>query len=219
MSAMKTNASSLNLNANSDLAVGIGHKHSSDDCVLPVRGPDSEYFPNLVVETHDGQKALFYGDLLRGKTVLISSMSVQDADCVVTKNLLKVQQLLGSKLGENIFIYSITSDPEHDTADALRRFAEARGVHQGWWFVTGKPETIQIIRQKLFTHAHPETANATEDCSMMMLRYGNEKFGIWGSVPGTVGAEWIVTRLSWLQPRAKHVGPPVRKGPFPKRNV
>ena len=192
---------------------------NSSACVAPGRGPNADYFPNVVVQTHDGQKALFYDDLLRNRTVLINSMSIRDRDCAVIRNLLKVQKLLGNRQGTEIFIYSLTTDPDYDNVERLRKFAEVHGVQQGWWLVTGRPQAVDSIRQRLFTHANKEDADAAEDCSMMMMRYGNEKLGIWGSVPGTISPEWIVTRLSWLHPCAVRTGTPVRRGPFPPRNA
>src|SRR5882757_3717773 len=121
MSKLEMNASGL------ELYMGAADKDSAGQCVAPARGPNSEYFPNVVVETHDGQKALFYDDLLRDKTVLISSVSIGDKDCAVVKNLLKVQELLGHRLGTEVFIYSITTDPAHDRVEMLRRFAELHG--------------------------------------------------------------------------------------------
>src|SRR5712691_4901483 len=82
---------------------------SANDCSLPPRGPYGDYFPNLVVWTHEQQQALFYDDLLRGKTVLINCMSIKnDAVYPVTDKLAKVQRLLGDRVGREVFMYSLT---------------------------------------------------------------------------------------------------------------
>ena len=46
---------------------------SSCDCPRPLGGPYADYFPNVVVHTHDNRKALFYNDLLRGKVVMMTA--------------------------------------------------------------------------------------------------------------------------------------------------
>src|SRR5882724_6391496 len=97
MSKLKTNAGSMDVSSTPEL--NGANQGSSSACVAPGRGPNADYFPNVVVQTHDGQKALFYDDLLRNKTVLINSMSIRDRDCAVIRNLLKVQKLLGNRLG------------------------------------------------------------------------------------------------------------------------
>jgi protein SCO1/2 len=174
------------------------------NCALPGGGPYAEYFPNVVVHTHDGRKALFYHDLLRGKTVLLNCMSVKnEAKYPVTANLVKVQQLLGERLGRDVFMYSLTVDPENDTARVLRAFAEKFKVRPGWSFLSAKIEDVQTLRGRLFAHDAAHSLGATEvrDCSMGLVRYGNEAVGLWGSVPAKADPEWIVKRLSWVESR------------------
>jgi protein SCO1/2 len=183
------------------------HAHdSSEDCECerPRNGPYSSYFPNVVVVTHEGRRALFYNDLLRGKTVLVNCMSIaNDAAYPVTENLARVQRVLGERAGRDVFIYSITVDPERDTPRALAEFAERHGVGPGWLFLTGTSETIDTLRGRLFADAggHAHHKGHAQDCSMGLVRYGNEAVGVWGSVPAKTDADWIVRRLSWVTPR------------------
>jgi len=187
------------------------------DCVRPGGGPYAEYFPNVVVHTHEGRKALFYHDLLRGKTVLINCMSVKNETLYpVTANLVEVQRLLGERLGRDVFMYSLTLDPENDTPRVLRSFAEKHGVKPGWFFLSAKPDDVQLLRGRLFAHdaAHHGSA-VVRDCSAGLVRYGNEAVGLWGSVPAKAEPEWIVKRLSWVETRpAPAVGIFKRRGPI-----
>ena len=48
-------------------------------CVRPANGPNAGYFPNVVVLTHESRRALFYDDLLRGRTVAVHFFSTRDA--------------------------------------------------------------------------------------------------------------------------------------------
>src|SRR5215510_11779692 len=65
------------------------------------------YFPNLVLTTHEGKQVRFYDDLIKDKIVLINMMYAKcEGICTpVTMNLKKVQQLLGDRVGRDIFIY------------------------------------------------------------------------------------------------------------------
>ena len=104
-------------------AITLSASEKNCECVRPPSGPYAEYFPNVVVHTHDGRKALFYHDLLRGKTVLINCMSVKnEALYPVTANLVEVQRLLGARLGRDLFMYSLTLDPENDTPQKLHSY-------------------------------------------------------------------------------------------------
>src|SRR5258708_23902101 len=103
----------------------LAQNKSPADCSRPLTGPYAGHFPNVVVYTHDGRKALFYDDLLRGKMVMVNCMSIKnESNFPVTRNLARVQRLLGNRLGRDLVMYSITVDPEHDTPKALTAFAE-----------------------------------------------------------------------------------------------
>ena len=187
------------------------------ECARPPGGPYAEYFPNVIVHTHDGRKALFYHDLLRGKTVLINCMSVKnEALYPVTANLVEVQRLLGERLGRDVFMYSLTLDPENDTPRVLRTFAEKHGVMPGWLFLSAKADDVQLLRGRLFAHDTTHHSSAVvRDCSAGLVRYGNEAVGLWGSVPAKAEPEWIVKRLSWVEMRpAPAVGTFKRRGPM-----
>jgi protein SCO1/2 len=207
-----------------DASHDASHDSGEDcECERPNNGPYSAYFPNVVVVTHEGRRALFYNDLLRGKTVLVNCMSIaNDAAYPVTENLARVQRLLGERAGRDVFIYSITVDPVRDTPRALAEFAEAKGVGPGWLFLTGTSETVDTLRGRLFADAggHAHHKGHAQDCSMGLVRYGNEAVGIWGSVPAKTDPDWIVRRLSWVTPRGvAHAGQAAvtfkRRGPHP----
>jgi protein SCO1 len=174
----------------------------SGKCSQTHSGPHADYFQNVIVYTHEGQRALFYDDLLRGKIVIINFMSISnEAAFPVTKNLSKVQQLLGHRLGRDLFMYSITIDPERDTPQALRAFAEKYEAGPGWMFLTAEPDVIESLRKRLYVTggSHHHGAAPAEDCSLGLIRYGNEAVGLWGSVPAKSDPKVIATRLSWIQ--------------------
>ena len=52
--------------------------------------------------------------------------------------MVQVQRLLGDRVGSDIFFYSITIDPNHDTPEVLKEYAEKYHVGPGWLFLTGK---------------------------------------------------------------------------------
>jgi protein SCO1 len=192
------------------------NRGSAGECLRPARGPNADYFPNVLVTTHENQKAWFYDDLLRGKRVLINFMSIAgDGTSSLMHKLAKVQSLLGQRLGRDVFIYSITLDPEHDTPEALLGFAAACGAREGWLFLTGRSSAIQAIRDRLFAHLRDHEPSSVQDCSAAMLRYGNEEVGLWGSIPALTDAEGIVSRLSWVERRVRRLSKPRRRGPLP----
>ena len=135
----------------------------------------------------------------------------------VAGNLARVQELLADRLGRDVFMYSITVTPELDTPKILKAFAARFGAGPGWRFLTGERANIEVVRDRLFAQsfAPPPGCAPTHDCSMGLIRYGNESVGLWGAVPTRTEPEWIVERLSWIQPRQRPTGAPVRRGPRP----
>lgn len=109
------------------------------------------YFPNVLLKTHDNRMVRFYDDLVTGKTVLINFMfaTCQGICPLSTANLAKVQRDLGEHVGRDIFLYSITLEPEKDTPEVLKSYAEAMGAKPGWVFLTGRRADIELLRRKL----------------------------------------------------------------------
>lgn len=194
------------------LALGVP---AAEDCERPARGPDARRFPNHVVVTHEGFRALFYDDLIAGKTVVIHCMSIATEPVYRTaEKLARVQPLVGDRLGRDVFFYSLTTDPENDTPMVLSDFAARHGAGPGWLFLTGETAVMHELRDRLFqggAHVH----DGQPGCSMALLRYGNAAVGLWGSVPARSDPEWIAQRLSWVESRERIAGPPRRRGPLP----
>ena len=191
-------------------------------CDVPETGPFSKYFTNAVVQTHRNQKARFYDDLLKDKIVLINFMSTAtESEFASTKKLIQVQNLLGERLGQDYFIYSITVDPALDTVNRLNVFTQEHGIKEGWTFLTGTSEVIEGIKARFFyqpnMHQHSDFQhgnNAHQDCSMGVMRYGNVKTGTWGSVANGSAPNWVIKRLEWVSGKQQAHSKPKRRGPY-----
>lgn len=158
------------------------------------------HFPNVLLTTHEGKKVRFYDDLIKDKIVVINFMYVKcDGVCPgITANLVKLQKLLGSRLGQDIFMYSFTLKPEQDSPEVLRKYAIAYHVRKGWTFLTGTPEDMELLRRKLgFTDPDPKL-DADKSNHIGNIRYGNEPLLRWGSFPGLSQASWMAESISWV---------------------
>ena len=167
------------------------------DQPMPCRaltGPRDGYFPNVVLTTHDNEKARFYDDLVRGRVVVFSFMyTTCDGRCpLYTENLKKVQIILGERLGRDIFMYSITLDPQTDTPRVLSRYVESHGIEPGWTFLTGKPADIESLRRRLgFVESDPQL-DKQKSSHQGLIRYGNEKLDRWAACPAMTNSHEIV---------------------------
>jgi protein SCO1 len=102
-------------------------------------------FPNVALTTQDGQRVRFYDDLLKGKSVAIDLIytDCKDECPLETARLAQVQKLLGDRIGKDLFMYSITIDPKHDTPEVLKDYADKFHVGPGWTFLTGNEGDIR----------------------------------------------------------------------------
>lgn len=154
-------------------------------------------FPNVTLTTHEGRKVKFYDDLLKDKIVLINFMYVKcEGSCPgTTANLVKVQQLLGNRVGKDIFMYSITLKPEEDTPKVLAAYAKAYKVKPGWQFLTGDPKDIELLRQKLGFIDRDPVRDANKSNHIGMLRWGNEPHTLWAGCPASLAPSKIVKEI------------------------
>jgi len=87
----------------------------------------------------------------RDKVVAVTFIytSCTDTCPVLTALMAYVQDKLGPDFGKRIAFVSITVDPERDTPEVLKRYAETFGAdHKGWAFLTGAPDAIRgVIRR------------------------------------------------------------------------
>ena len=112
---------------------------------------DENYFPNYTVYDQDGNSYKFYDDLVRGKIVVANFIYTTCTDIcgLATARMAQVIEGLGDRMGEEIFVYSITLTPEIDTPETLKKFTTAFGEVDGWKFLTGDPEEMKELRWKL----------------------------------------------------------------------
>jgi protein SCO1/2 len=136
------------------------------------------YFPNVILTDQDGKKHRFYDDLIKDKIVTINFMftTCKDICPLDTANLLRVQEMLGDRVGKNVFMYSISIDPENDSPAALKRYMQTYGVKPGWMFLTGKKSDVDLLISKLAMKVTDPASPRDHDTS---IRLGNEKLGQW----------------------------------------
>jgi protein SCO1/2 len=136
-----------------------------------------DYFPNATLINQDGKPVAFYDDVLRGKILVINFIftSCGDVCPLDTAQLRKVQQLLGDRVGRDVFMYSISVDPETDTPERLRDFMQKFQVGPGWTFLTGARADIDLIQTKLGLTPAGDTPTA-HSASIILA---NEKTGQW----------------------------------------
>jgi protein SCO1 len=112
---------------------------------LPTIGPA----PVFALTSQDGARVTLAD--FRGKAVAVTFIftSCTDTCPLLTHKMALVQDELGSDFGTKIAFISITVDPERDTPEVLKEYAEAFEANlAGWAFLTGSPAAIREVTRK-----------------------------------------------------------------------
>jgi protein SCO1/2 len=139
---------------------------------------------NVPLITQDGQEVHFYDDVIKGKTVAVTFIYTQCmfACPLETARLAQVQKRLGDRVGKDIFFYSISIDPDHDTPAVLKEYMQDFDIGPGWTFLTGKRADIDLLAYRLGMSEDPNiTAGPARDVDghTPHLLIGNEPTNQW----------------------------------------
>jgi copper(I)-binding protein/cytochrome oxidase Cu insertion factor (SCO1/SenC/PrrC family) len=137
----------------------------------------ANYFPNVVLSTQDGVEVRFFDDLIEDKVVVVNFIYTTCVDScpLETAQLTRVQRILGDRVGQDIFFYSITIDPDTDTPAVLKAYREKFGAR--WTFLTGAEADIILLRKKLGLYIE-EIQDGSKNHNVSMI-IGNQKTGRW----------------------------------------
>ncbi len=143
----------------------------------------------------------FYQDLVKGKVVLINFMyaTCTNSCPTFTANLVRVQRLFGDRVGRDVFMYSISLDPEHDSPQVLRDYAKNYSVQPGWTFLTGSLADITTLRRRLGLRDLDPVVDADKTQHIGVVLYGNERFDRWAACPALSEPREIVKYIGWVR--------------------
>lgn len=154
-----------------------GHDHSKmmEKKAEPENTAARNYFTDVTLINQNGEKMSFYSDLLKGKVVVINSFFTTCTNVCppMTRNIAKIQEFVGDRLGKEVNLISITVDPVTDTPDRLKEYADKFGAKPGWYFMTGTKENVELALYKLGQYVDNPDSHST------LIIVGNEPKGLW----------------------------------------
>lgn len=169
---------------------GIAATHNS---LAQAKDPDDsspahKYFTDVELINQDGKKVRFYTDVLKGKTVVVNAFFTTCTSVCppMNRNLERIQQALGERVGRDVFLVSISVDPEVDTPPKLKEYAKKFHAGPGWMFLTGKKENIDWALYKVGQYVE------TKDDHTTIFIVGNETTGLWKKAFGMANATELV---------------------------
>ncbi|VAW62955.1 hypothetical protein MNBD_GAMMA10-1975 [hydrothermal vent metagenome] len=169
------------------------NKSAFKACPRAKGGPTAHRFPQVIVEDQNKRKAWFYEEMVNDKLVLVSFTSVKGEQYFpILDNLVKVQEMLGDRLGKDVFMYTVTTSPERDSPEDLKKLAEKHGAN--WQFITGKPNEVREILGAFNARG-----------SLHALSWiGNESTGRWLNKPSRLHPLYIAEAVARLSTGKDH---------------
>lgn len=141
--------------------------------------------PDTVVFDQDNRKLHFYSDLIKGKAVAVDFIFTTCTTICppLTANFAKLQKIMRER-GENDFqLISVSVDPETDTPEKLKRYAELFGAKAGWTFVTGTRAELEPIWRAFKVY----TSNKLDHTAMVVI--GDDTWDKWIYASGLSSAK------------------------------
>lgn len=94
--------------------------------------------PDVDCVDHNGKKLRFHTDLVKGKVVVISFIytSCPYLCTRIGESTARLQTALGSRLGRDVHLISVSTDPVTDTPERLKAWAKRLKAKDGWRLVT-----------------------------------------------------------------------------------
>ena len=122
------------------------------------------FFTDLEVIDQNGNKLRFYSDVLKGRVVLISFIftNCEFACPMLAQKLKQTRAAMVPAIKDDVWYVSLSVDPDRDTPEAMKKFAERQGVDESRWiFLTGDKQNLETIIKKLGQYTPDVEAHTT----------------------------------------------------------
>ena len=151
----------------------------------------SDSFPDTSLVDQNGRSVFFRSDLVRDKVCCIIFFYINcEGTCPGT--LQRVRQLrraMATEFPEDVLQFvAVTLDPEQDTPDRLREFANQLGVNDSdgladWRFCTGELADIETLRRSLGLYEIDPVLDADRSQHAALITFGNDQTNRWAAMP------------------------------------
>jgi protein SCO1 len=131
--------------------------------------------PDFTLTNQDGKRVALKD--LRGKVLAITFIFASCADTcpLLTAKMAGIQDRLGAAFGRKVNFLSITVDPERDTPEVLKQYAEGHKANPaGWAFLTGTPAEIRDVAKRYGIYSKKTSRGDVDHTFLTSLvdRYG-----------------------------------------------
>jgi protein SCO1/2 len=147
------------------------HKHETH----PTKPAAAPRIPDVDCLDQNGKKLRFHTDLVKGKVVVISFTYTSCTYMCprIGEGVARLQTALGDRVGRDVHLISVSTDPVTDTPEKLKAWATRLKAKEGWTWVTGEKSEMDRLLKVL---TGDSTGNKTH---APLLLIGNEATNVW----------------------------------------
>jgi protein SCO1 len=147
-----------------------------------------QYFTDVILQGQEGRPLRLYTDLMRGKVVVVQSFfcSCRAACPSLVTKFTKIQERFRNRMGKDLHLLSISVDPERDSPEVLKAYAQRIGAGPGWFFLTGPNQDVEFALQKFGQKVE------SRDNHSNLFVIGNNRTGLWKKAMGLSNDEAII---------------------------
>ena len=155
--------------------------------------------PDVQVVTQTGEHLRFNSELLKGRVAIVTGFfTTCTSMCPITQeSLAHVAKLLGPRLGKDVVIVSLSTDPANDTPARLKAWAEKFHIASGWTLASGNKAEIETLLKSLNLYVEIPQRHQS------LLMVGSESSG-WVRVSSWTPAEKLVKLVNDKRQDAKN---------------
>jgi protein SCO1 len=140
--------------------------------------------PDIQLVNQSGERVRFHSDVIKGRVAVITSFLTNcESFCPITQEkLAQLAKVLGDKMDRDVVFISVSVDPENDTPERMKAWAEKFHIQTGWSLVSGKKEDVEALLKSLGLYVSIPQRHQSA------LLIGNQKSG-WSRVSSWSTAE------------------------------
>jgi cytochrome oxidase Cu insertion factor (SCO1/SenC/PrrC family) len=107
--------------------------------------------PDIEVVNQDGRHVRFNSQVIDGRIAIVTGFfTTCSSMCPITQEKLsQVAKLLGSRLGKDVVIVSVSVDPQNDTPARMKDWGEKFHIGPGWALLSGNPAEVDTLLKSL----------------------------------------------------------------------
>ncbi|NIP86277.1 MAG: SCO family protein [Planctomycetales bacterium] len=150
---------------------------------------------DLALVDQDGQKVRFKSEVIGNRLVIIDTFyTTCDTICPILSALfVNLQHKLGTRLGQDVVLVSISVDPGTDIPARIKKYAASRGAGPGWIFLTGGKRSVERVLRGIGAYVRDYTQHAPS------ILVGDGRHGGWTRFYEFPSPDLILERLEELR--------------------